>query len=145
MPEFPTADLCVVFAFPVDFLWHFVLESVKGKATPARADLSEAIGKRKGGSTNMWVIPIFISWGRYLYFLPCSPKSMYKAVSIWAWLNGETLKNLSASIPPPSPYSNAIFLTFLPFLDQWIAGGGRRWGPFVTPETLGLWPSRCQL
>ena len=109
MPEFPTTDLCAVFTFPADFLWHFVLESVKGKATPARADWSEAIGKRKGRSLNMWVIPIFISWGRCLYFLPCSPKSIYKAVSIWAWLNVETLKNLSDLIPLPSPYSNAIF------------------------------------
>lgn len=145
MPEFPTADLRAIFTFPVDFLWYFVLESVKGKATPTRTEMNEAISERKGRSMNMWVIPVFISWGRFLYFLPCSPKFIYKAVSIWTWLNGETLKNLSVSVLPPSPYSNAIFLTFSPFLDPWIVSGGRHWGPFVTPETLGLWPSRCQL
>ena len=35
---------------PSLFLVAFLLESVKGKATPARADLSETIGKRKAAA-----------------------------------------------------------------------------------------------
>lgn len=145
MPEIPTADLCAVFAFPVNFLRQFVLESIKGETTPARADLSEVIGKRKGRSMKMWVILIFISWSRCPYFLPYSPKTIYKAVSIWAWLNVETPQNLFDFIPPTSSYSNVNFLTFLYFPDPWIVGGKRRWGLFETAYVLGLWPSRRQL